>query len=167
MICAKDPDKYYDDYVSKKGNPLRTFDKKIFEGLCHIQCTVREMCTVFRCSNNTLDRWCWHTYGQSVADVWEWLSLDGHASLRRTQWQQGKKHWGMAIWLGKQYLGQTDKTTVQEQHITKIDTVLDGLHDRPAGSRATPEPLEDYVEPKDGSIQSQADPKFPTSDSSR
>lgn len=165
MVCKANPDSRYDDFVSTKGNPLRTFDKNIFEGLCRIQCTVPEMCAVFRCAHHTLDIWSWHTYGQSVAEVREWLSLDGHVSLRRTQWQQSRRHWGMAIFLGKQYLGQSDKVvTIQEKTGSKIDAMLTEMKDKLPGEFG-PEPKEEYVTDQNGSLQSEADLELPGSDS--
>jgi hypothetical protein len=54
-----------------KGQQTKEFDKHVFEGLCKIQCTCREIVSVFRTSRQTLDKWAWRTYGQGLEDVRE------------------------------------------------------------------------------------------------
>lgn len=88
-------------------------DQTQFETLCGIQCTHEEICAVFGVSINTLERWCKNTYGESFGKVFKAKRERGKASLRHKQWQKAvdAKDTTMLIFLGKQYLGQTDKTT--------------------------------------------------------
>jgi AraC-like DNA-binding protein len=91
------------------GRPKTEIDRKQFENLCNIQCTLEEIAGWFRCSDSTIKRWCKETYGENFERVYKKYSKDGRISLRRYQFQLAKKSATMAIWLGKQMLGQTDK----------------------------------------------------------
>ena len=94
-------------------------DKRQFETLCGMQCTEEEICSVFEVSKDTLLRWCKNTYEMDFADVFKEKRAYGTASLRRTQWRMAEKNVAMAIWLGKQYLGQ------REAQITDIKMSAD------------------------------------------
>lgn len=84
-------------------------DKKEFEKLCSLQCTLLEICDWFDVEDDTLNLWCRNTYGKTFSEVFKVKRGTGQISLRRTQWQLAQKNPSMAIFLGKQYLGQTDK----------------------------------------------------------
>lgn len=98
------------------GRPAAKIDRKSFESLCGLQCTKAEICGFFDISDKTLDGWCARTYGESFSDVFRKKRGTGKISLRRAQFRLAEKNANMAIWLGKQYLGQTDKAIV-EQHV--------------------------------------------------
>lgn len=83
-------------------------DKSQFESLCKIQCTLSEISGWFNCSEDTIERWCKKTYGETFRSVYEKKSEAGKISLRRMQMRLAEKSAAMAIFLGKQYLGQTD-----------------------------------------------------------
>jgi hypothetical protein len=56
------------------------------------------------------------------------FSEGGKASLRRRQWELAQKNTAMAIFLGKQYLGQRDSyEVVDNTPIEKLDAILSGL----------------------------------------
>lgn len=97
-------------------------DQKEFEKLCGMQCTKEEIAGFFDCSEDTIERWCHSTYKQPFAVVFKAKRARGKISLRRSQWELAKKNAAMSIWLGKQYLEQTD--TVQNMHMEIED---DGL----------------------------------------
>ena len=44
----------------------------------------------------------------NFAETFKVYSVDGKISLRRFQFRQAEKSYAMAIWLGKQWLGQRD-----------------------------------------------------------
>lgn len=50
-------------------------------------------------------------------------------SLRRMQWKLAEKNNSMAIFLGKQYLGQKDVVESQNKDISKLDELLKGIED--------------------------------------
>ena len=93
------------------GRPKIEIDKTEFEKLCALQCTVEEIAGFFDCSVATVERWCERTYGQNFADVFFIKRQKGKISLRRSQFQLAEKNATMAIFLGKNYLGQTDETS--------------------------------------------------------
>jgi hypothetical protein len=113
--------------VNKKaGRKPREYDKSIFEGLCEIQCTVDEMESVLRTDQRTLDKWCKRTYKDSFSTTYKRYSSSGKTSLRRFQFNQSKRNASMAIWLGKQWLGQCDKIDHLEN---KMNTVIGVFND--------------------------------------
>lgn len=87
--------------------------KAQFEGLCRIQCTEEEICGVLGCDEETLGRWCKDIYGCGFSKIYKEKRQGGKASLRRQQFKIAETNATMAIWLGKQYLGQTDEQTVR------------------------------------------------------
>jgi len=90
--------------------PRKEISKKTFENLCALQCTQEEMCCAFDVTDKTLNSWCKQTYKKSFSEVFAIKRGAGKISLRRAQFNLAKKNANMAIWLGKQYLDQKDKT---------------------------------------------------------
>lgn len=117
--------------MAERGRPSKEFDKETFEGLCEIQCTQSEICSVFRTTDKTLSKWCIEAYGENYSEVYKRFSEDGKKSLRRMQYDSARKgNVTMQIWLGKQYLGQRDKTEVTENVASnKLDSLLEQLDD--------------------------------------
>ena len=101
--------------------PRKEIDQKQFEQLCGLQCTKEEICGWFQLTDKTLENWCKRTYGAGFSDVFREKRGLGKISLRRAQWRLAEKSAAMAIWLGKQYLGQTDKTEVSGEIKTTAD----------------------------------------------
>ena len=101
------------------GRPRKEISQKQFEQLCAIQCTQEEICSVLDVSDKTLTKWCLEVYGLAFSEVFKEKRCLGKASLRRSQWKLAEKNPTMSIWLGKQYLNQTDK---QEIHSSNINT---------------------------------------------
>lgn len=60
----------------------------------------------------------------TFADTYKSKSQVGKSSLRRAQWKLAEKNASMAIWLGKQYLGQRD---IVEQGLPTDNTQEDAL----------------------------------------
>lgn len=89
--------------------PRKEIDQKQFENLCGLQCTLEEICGWFGITDKTLDSWCKRTYHASFSEVFAQKRGAGKISLRRSQWRLAEKSAAMAIWLGKQYLGQRDQ----------------------------------------------------------
>lgn len=107
--------------MTAMARPRKEIDQKQFENLCGLQCTLEEICGWFDVTDKTLDGWCKRTYHASFSEVFKKKRGKGKISLRRNQWRIAEKNATMAIWLGKQYLGQRD---VVEQTIA-VDTVKD------------------------------------------
>lgn len=94
------------------GRPRIEIDEEQFKGLCSIQCTLEEISNWFKCSEDTIERWCKRELKSSFADAYKKYSVGGKISLRRSQFRIAETNPTMAIWLGKQYLGQTDRQEV-------------------------------------------------------
>ena len=86
-----------------------------FEKLCGYQSTQHEICWWFGGTDKTLNAWCKRTYHMSFSEVFRQKRGMGLISLRRMQFQLAAKSAAMAIFLGKQHLGQQD---VQKQEIS-------------------------------------------------
>lgn len=96
----------------KMGRPRIKIDQEEFEKLCAIQCTEEEIAGWYKCSVDTIERFCEKTYKISFAEVYKRLSATGKMSLRRSQFRIAETNPTMAIWLGKQYLGQKDRNDI-------------------------------------------------------
>lgn len=90
------------------GRPMKQIDKVQFEKLCALQCTEEEICGFLDVTDKTLERWCQKEYKAHFSEVFRQKRGVGKVSLRRSQWRLAEKNANMAIWLGKQYLGQRD-----------------------------------------------------------
>lgn len=84
-------------------------DPEQFEYLCGLQCTKEEIAGFFNCSPDTIENFCKREYKMIFSAVFKDKSAQGKISLRRYQFKLAEKSAAMAIFLGKQYLGQTDK----------------------------------------------------------
>ena len=114
--------------------PKKEIHKDNFEKLCGIQCTLAEIAGFFECSEDTIERWCKRTYKDadnspmSFADVYKKKSANGKISLRRTQFRLAESSPAMAIFLGKQYLGQKDNVdNTNDEVMKKLDDVLGNI----------------------------------------
>lgn len=109
------------------GRPKKVIDQKQFEAMCSIQCTLEEICAVFDVTDKTLNSWCTETYGMTFSEVFKQKRGIGKASLRRRQWELAKNSVPMAIFLGKNWLGQTDKQETTVLEVEDLSTLADML----------------------------------------
>lgn len=115
-----------------RGRPwVRTnIDREVFEQLCGIQCTQQEIADFFGMSVDSVLRWCKDTYNMTFEEAFSQFRSKGRVSLRRTQWRMSEKNPALAIWLGKQYLGQKDEQNIN-QNFSPI-VIKDDLSDEPS-----------------------------------
>lgn len=99
--------------MAKTGRPRIEIDREQFQKLCAIQCTLDEISSWFKCSPDTIERWCARELSMSFAEAFKTWSADGKISLRRNQFRMAEHNVSMAIWLGKQYLGQKDQQDIK------------------------------------------------------
>ena len=125
------------------GRPRKEIDKAQFEKLCKIQCALDEIADWFNCSEDTIERWCKRTYQDedgnplTFAEVYKKYSAGGKIVLRRAQMKLAEKNATMAIFLGKNYLGQTDKTEIEDTTAyEKLDEILKGIRDNAINDKA-------------------------------
>lgn len=102
-------------------------NKQQFESMCGIQCTLQEISNIFNVSEDTLERWCYKTYKTTFAEIYKKYSDAGKMSLRRYQYKLAEKNPTMAIWLGKQYLGQKDNIEVDHRDLSKVEELLNKI----------------------------------------
>ena len=121
----------------------KEIDPKIFEALCRLQCTRNEICSFLDITDKTLNAWCKRTYGEDFSAVFAKKREGGKISLRRAQFRLAEKNAAMAIFLGKQYLGQSDDPK-PEAAAQNSDGFLEAL----SGSAA--EDWKDESEEEDG-----------------
>ncbi|MDY2988978.1 MAG: hypothetical protein SOR71_05160 [Oscillospiraceae bacterium] len=93
--------------------PRKEIDERDFESLCTLQCTKEEICGFFDVSDKTLENWCKRTYSEGFSEVFKKKRGKGKISLRRAQFRLAEKSASMAIWLGKQWLGQKDTVEIE------------------------------------------------------
>src|SRR5436190_4593701 len=87
----------------KLGRPRKFVDLEMVERLAHLQCTQEEISSALGVSVDTLTR---HKY---FAEIFKRGTENGRKSVRRMQFESATKgSVAMQIWLGKQYLGQSD-----------------------------------------------------------
>ena len=102
-------------------------DKKQFENLCGLQCTLLAICDFFDVEDDTLNSWCKKTYGTTFSEVFKLKRGKGQISLRRMQWKLAEKNPTMAIFLGKQYLGQKDKIEYTDDGMKSINENINNI----------------------------------------
>lgn len=96
------------------GRPPKPIDYPKLEALCKIQCTGEECAAVLGVDYDTLNRHLIADGHVGFAEYYKRHSEGGKASLRRLQWKNAEAgNVTMQIWLGKQYLQQTDKQEEQ------------------------------------------------------
>ena len=99
------------------GRPKKEIDYVTVEKLANIQCTQEEIASFLGISTRTLQR------DEQFMELFNKGRESGKMSLRRIQWKHAEKSVPMAIWLGKQYLGQKDVIEASTTGETKINIV--------------------------------------------
>lgn len=99
----------------KMGRPLKEFDTKTFCDLVALGHTQEEICWYFRddtgkaANIDTLTRWCKRMFGMTFQEFYRQNGgMELKRKIRKFQLQLCETSASMAIWLGKNYLGQTD-----------------------------------------------------------
>jgi hypothetical protein len=75
----------------------------------------KKIAYVMGLSIRTVLRRCKEIYGVTFEEIYQRFSLAGLASLRRSQFNLAKTNASMAIFLGKVYLGQSDRGYSDEE----------------------------------------------------
>lgn len=98
--------------MAKTGRPRIELDSAEIEKLCRLNCTMDEIAAFFGCSTDTIERRMKEDEDLKLAI--ERGRATGKISLRRKQFQilEDSNSASMAIWLGKQLLGQRDNLDV-------------------------------------------------------
>ena len=101
-------------------------DWKKIDSMCQIQCLQEEIASVMGVSLDTIERRCLEEHKVTFAEYFKQKRKGGRASLRRSQWMMAQKNPALAIFLGKNYLGQSDKMeqTTKEALSTETEAQL-------------------------------------------
>ena len=75
---------------------FREFDRKQFESLCGMQCSVEELRGWFGCDEAALNTRCMDTYGEDFRSAFDRLAMMGRIVLRGEQVAAAKKNVSMA-----------------------------------------------------------------------
>lgn len=103
--------------MAKRGPKIKQIDWDEFDKLCAMHCTQEEICEWFRVDIKTLSRRVREKHGIKFSQIFRQKRTKGKVSLRRVQMQNALSgNTTMQIFLGKNYLGQSDKPEeVQEE----------------------------------------------------
>ena len=102
------------------GRPKKQIDYNTVEKLASIQCTQEEIANFLELSVRTLQR------DEEFCRIYKKGMDNGKMSLRRIQFKLAEKNTSMAIFLGKQYLGQKDVVENENNNNNKI-TIINSL----------------------------------------
>lgn len=112
------------------GRPKKQINYELVEDLASIFCTQEEIASIMKCDVRTLQR------DEEFCRLYIKNIDNAKSSLRRVQYKKAMSgNTTMLIWLGKQYLGQSDKMVVDNQAdaiksadeiITKVRTLAKG-----------------------------------------
>ena len=105
---------------NKGGRPKAEVDFDQFEKLCALQCTKLEICDYLNITDKTLDRLIKAKYKMSFSEIFKIKRGKGKIALRRFQWRLAETNPAMAIFLGKNYLEQSDKQEIEHQGGVKV-----------------------------------------------
>ena len=98
------------------GRPKKNLTPKDWDSvnyMCMIHCTGEEIAGVLGMDYDTLNRNCKEQKGMYISEYIKQHQNGGNMSLRRAQWKAAEGgNVTMQIWLGKQWLNQTDKQEV-------------------------------------------------------
>lgn len=95
--------------------------------MCAIFCTGEEIANVLGFSYDTLERRVKEKFKISCADYIKSKASMGKMSLRRMQFKSAEAgNATMQIWLGKQYLDQSDKHDIESNSKTESKLIIEG-----------------------------------------
>ena len=105
------------------GRPKKKIDYQTVEKLANIQCTQEEISNFLDISTRTLQK------DKEFIRIYKKGLENGKMSLRRMQFKKANDgNVSMLIWLGKQYLGQTDKVEKNNTHeVEDLSALVDLL----------------------------------------
>lgn len=99
------------------GRPKIEIDKSAFEALCFCGCKLADIVEYFNerdtpVSISTIKRWVKREYGYTFERLSAKMKLRRNMKLVQNQLRLSEKSASMAIWLGKQWLGQRDNMDI-------------------------------------------------------
>ena len=97
--------------MARTGRPKIQIDWQAVDRALALQCTLDEVCFLTGLDDRTLERACKREHGSTYDEYARLKRGAGKASLRRRQWHKAIEEGDttMLIFLGKQYLDQSDR----------------------------------------------------------
>jgi hypothetical protein len=109
----------------KPGRPPRLLEDErtlqLIRSLARIQCTHADAADCLGASRQAFAQFL--ARSEKAAEAWDRGTGEGRMSLRRLQWQTAQKSAVMQIWLGKHWLGQTDRMERSDKLDANISSV--------------------------------------------
>lgn len=109
------------DEVNKGGRPKKEVDYDLLNASCEIMCTGEECAALQGMDYDTLNNRLKEDKGVGFSEYYRQRSVSGKMSLRRKQYEtamEGDKT--MLVWLGKNWLGQTDKIETEHKELPPL-----------------------------------------------
>jgi hypothetical protein len=113
--------------VGRPRKDLTDKEWEMFLSMMRISCTQVECCSVLGMDEDTLERNIAERGEVNFSELYKKYSGQGKTSLRRLQYSSAESgNVTMQIWLGKQWLGQTDniKTTHDFENAPLVELVV-------------------------------------------
>jgi hypothetical protein len=102
-------------------------NQKQFETMCTLQCPIEEICEYFTCTVDDLDLWCLASYGLNLTKMHLKGKSKGRIQIRSIQRNLARRNATLAVWLGRQYLGQTNIAELEKPIGLKNDGLWDAI----------------------------------------
>ena len=106
--------------MAKRGRPKKQIDLELAHKLAFSQCTHEEIATEMDCTARTLQK------DKDYMKIYRKATNAGKAWLRQQQMKMAQKDRQMLIWLGKQHLGQaerSDSNVKVDERVTIVDDI--------------------------------------------
>jgi hypothetical protein len=120
VVLVKKPRKKH-VYTKKTGRPVKVIDYDLVEKLANIFCTQEEISVIVNVSLSSLQ------HNEKFLQVFRKGRENAKSSLRRMQFKLALTNPSMAIFLGKNYLGQSDKQDIEYTFVNKEQSEKDIL----------------------------------------
>ena len=118
---------------NKGGRPKFIIDWDIFDNLCFIQCTLKEITQVLRCSEDTIENKVKQEKKVGFSEYYQQKKGLGKLHLRRLMMRQAEKNPAIVIFMAKNHLGMRDvqDIVVEDKRVTSMtDAQLEALMEK-------------------------------------
>ena len=103
------------------GRPTAAIDYALLDKLCSIHCTGLEIAGILEMDYDTLNKGLKREQGMGFTDYFSMKSASGKAAIRRKQIERALEgNVPMLIWVGKQILGQAEKSENTDNVVSTI-----------------------------------------------
>lgn len=137
--------------MPRTGRPKREFDKKAFVDLVGLGVEANGILWYFRdpetqapANQDTLSRWCKREFGCTFQEYFRQnKGMAFKVKLLQNQLKLSEKSAAMAIFLGKQYLGQKDNPVEIQHTVSPIDEITKLIFERQQEQADTEEDIDE------------------------